>query len=64
MQFDDRQFSRAEPKSVRLKVLPLSTLLLFLALTIANIFSTIALCGAGLCPDHPQSYELFGQETG
>ena len=59
MLLDDRQFSRAEPMSVRLKVLPLSTLLLFLALTIANIFSTIALCGAGLCPDHPQSYELF-----
>lgn len=59
MLLDDRQFSRAEPMSVRLKVLPLSALLLFLALTIANVFSTIALCGAGPCPDYPQSYELF-----
>lgn len=59
MLLDDRQFSRTEPMSVRLKMLPLSTLLLFLALTIANIFSTIALCGAGLCPDNPKQYQLF-----
>ena len=56
---DDRQFSRAEPMSVRLKVFPLSALLLFLVLAIANVFSTIALCGAGLCPDTPTDYLLF-----
>jgi disulfide bond formation protein DsbB len=59
MMLDDRQFSRAEPMSVRLKVLPLSALLLFLALAIANIFSTIALCGAGLCPENPTDYLLL-----
>jgi disulfide bond formation protein DsbB len=59
MMLDDRQFSRAEPMSVRLKALPLSALLLFLALAIANIFSTVALCGAGLCPDAPTDYMLF-----
>lgn len=59
MLLDDRQFSRAEPMSVRLKVLPLSALLLFLALAIANVFSTVALCGAGFCPDSPKDYMLF-----
>ena len=60
MLLDDRQFSRAEPMSVRLKPLPLSALLLFLVLAVANVFSTIALCGAGFCPDTPTDYILFG----
>ena len=59
MLLDDRQFSRAEPLSVRMKPLPLSALLLFLVLAIANIFSTVALCGAGLCPDNPKDYMLL-----
>ena len=59
MMLDDRQFSRAEPMSVRLKALPLSALLLFLVLAVANVFSTIALCGAGFCPDQPTDYILF-----
>jgi disulfide bond formation protein DsbB len=59
MLLDDRQFSRAEPMSVRLKPLPLSALLLFLVLAVANIFSTVALCGAGFCPDEPKDYILF-----
>lgn len=59
MLLDDRQFARAEPMSVRLKVLPLSALLLFLALAIANIASTVAICGAGLCPDNPTGYMLL-----
>jgi len=59
MLLDDRQFSRAEPMSVRLKALPLSVLLLFLVLAIANVFSTIALCGGGLCPESPKDYMLF-----
>jgi len=59
MMLDDRQFSRAEPMSVRLKVFPLSALLLFLALAIANIASTVAICGAGFCPESPTGYMLF-----
>ncbi len=59
MLLDDRQFSRAEPMSVRLKALPLSALLLFLTLAIANVVSTVALCGGGLCPDSPHEYLLF-----
>lgn len=59
MLLDDRQFSRVEPMSARLKPFPLSALLLFLVLAVANIFSTIALCGAGFCPDEPKDYILF-----
>ena len=59
MLLGDRQFSRAEPMAVRLKALPLLALLLFLALAIANIASTVALCGAGLCPDNPKVYLLL-----
>lgn len=60
MLLDDRQFSRAEPMAVRLRALPLSVLVLFMALAIANIVSTVALCGAGFCPANPETYELFG----
>jgi disulfide bond formation protein DsbB len=59
MLLDDRQFSRTEPMSMRLKVLPLTALLLFLVLAISNIASTVALCGAGFCPDSPKDYMLF-----
>lgn len=59
MLLDDRQFSRADPMSVRLKALPLSVLLLFLTLAIANVLATIGLCGAGICPDEPKDYILL-----
>lgn len=60
MLLDDRQFSRVQPLSGRFSVLSLSALLLFLSLTIANIFSTVALCGAGVCPEEVDHYEMFG----
>lgn len=56
---DDRQFARAEPMAVRLKPLALTALLVFLVLAIGNVISTVALCGAGFCPDSPSSYMLF-----
>jgi hypothetical protein len=59
MLLDDRQFARAEPISTRLKSLPLLALTLFTVLTLAVMASTIALCGAGLCPDSPERYLLF-----
>ncbi|MGH6792600.1 MAG: disulfide bond formation protein B [Methyloceanibacter sp.] len=59
MLLDDRQFARAEPLSTRLKSLPLLALTLFTVLTLAAMVSTIALCGAGLCPDSPERYLLF-----
>jgi hypothetical protein len=55
----DRQFSQLQGGSARLKGLSLLAILLFLVLTVANVFSTIALCGTGLCPDNPEDYELF-----
>ncbi|MEJ2516742.1 MAG: disulfide bond formation protein B [Methyloceanibacter sp.] len=55
----DRQFSQVQGGSARLKGLSLLAILLFLVLTVANVFSTIALCGTGLCPDNPEDYELF-----
>jgi disulfide bond formation protein DsbB len=59
MLLDDRQFARTEPMSVRLKVLPLTALLLFLVLAVGNVVSTVVLCGAGLCPDTPTDYLLL-----
>ena len=59
MLLDDRQFARTEPMSIRLKAMPLSALVLFMALAIGNIISTVALCGAGLCPEIPTNYQLF-----
>lgn len=59
MMLDDRQFVRTGPISARLKALPLSALLLFLVLAVANIVSTIAICGAERCPSYPTDYRLF-----
>ena len=59
MLLGDWQFSQVQSISGRLKALPLIALILFFVLTIANIFSTLALCGTGLCPENPVDYELF-----
>lgn len=59
MLLSDRQFSQVQPSSGRLRALPFTAVLLFLILIIANIFSTVALCGGGLCPEEPDDYELF-----
>jgi len=60
MLLDDRQFARTEPMSARLRVLPLTALTVFLVLAVANVISTLALCGMGFCPDLPTDYLLFG----
>lgn len=59
MLLGDRQFSQVQTASGRMKGLSFTALLLFLVLTLANIFSTVALCGTGLCPEEPADYELF-----
>ena len=59
MLLSDRQFSRADPMAVRLKAVPFLALFVFLALIIANVLSTIALCSFGLCPDNPETYLLM-----
>lgn len=56
---DDRQFSRPEPWSNRLSVLPLSAFVLFVVLAVGNVVSTLLICGAGFCPDVPAGYLIF-----
>jgi len=56
---DDRQFVRPEPWSSRLSVLPLSAFVVFLALAVGNVLSTLLICGMGFCPDNPTQYLLF-----
>ena len=57
--FNDRQFVRPEPWSQRLSVLPLTAFVTFLVLAVANILSTLLICGAGFCPDNPTEYLIF-----
>ena len=59
MLLGDRQFSQMQPVSGRMRGLPLIAVLLFFVLTLANVLSTVALCGTGLCPEAPVDYELF-----
>lgn len=54
----DRQFARPEPWSSRLDVFALTALVLFLLIVVGNIFSTLFLCGMGLCPDAPTGYVI------
>lgn len=52
-------------RPARIGRLGLASVLLFLAITLANAGSTLAECGGGLCPDNPTRYEfwdsLFGR---
>ena len=59
MLLDDRQFSRAEPMSSRLRPLPVTAVATFLLLAIGNVISTVLLCGAGFCPENPGGYLIF-----
>ena len=59
MLLDDRQFSRAEPMSSRLRPLPVTAVATFLLLAVGNIISTALLCGAGFCPENPGGYLIF-----
>jgi disulfide bond formation protein DsbB len=54
--FDDRQFERPEPWSSRLDVLSLTVLVTFFVVAVANVFSTLLICGFGACPDAPMGY--------
>jgi disulfide bond formation protein DsbB len=59
MVLDDRQFSRAEPMSSRLRPLPVTAVATFILLAIGNVISTVLLCGAGFCPETPGGYLIF-----
>jgi disulfide bond formation protein DsbB len=62
--FDSRQFSRPEPWSQRLSVLPLTAFVTFFVLAVGNVFSTLLICGAGFCPDNPTEYLIFHDQFG
>jgi disulfide bond formation protein DsbB len=53
----DRQFAATERD--RLSVLPVSAVVLFALLVVANVVSTLAICGVGLCPETPGGYLIF-----
>jgi disulfide bond formation protein DsbB len=53
----NRQFAATERD--RLKVLPVSAVVLFVSLVVANVVSTLAICGVGLCPETPGGYLIF-----
>lgn len=63
----EAQFARPDRTgaSARIGRFGLASVLLFLAVTLANAGSTLAECGGGLCPDNPTRYEfwdsLFGR---
>ena len=59
MLLDDRQFSRAEPLSSRLRPLPVTAVATFILLAIGNVVSTVLLCGGGFCPETPGGYLIF-----
>jgi disulfide bond formation protein DsbB len=59
MLLDDRQFSRAEPMSSRLRPLPVTVVVTFILLAIGNVVSTVLLCGGGFCPETPGGYLIF-----
>lgn len=61
MLLDDRQFSRAEPMSSRLRPLPVTAVVTFILLAIGNVVSTILLCGGGFCPETPGGYLIFNE---
>lgn len=61
MLLDDRQFSRAEPMSSRLRPLPVAAVVTFILLAIGNVVSTILLCGGGFCPETPGGYLIFDE---
>jgi hypothetical protein len=42
-----------------LKVLPVLAVALLATLALGNVISTLAICGAGLCPDNPAGYMIF-----
>jgi disulfide bond formation protein DsbB len=63
MLLSDRQFAQTGPISARLRPLPLAAFLALVALTVILAVSTFALCGAGLCPDAPAGYWMFGGQN-
>jgi disulfide bond formation protein DsbB len=57
----DRQYEPAGPLPLREVTLPLLAVALLALLAVANIISTLAICGVGLCPETPGGYLIFNE---
>jgi disulfide bond formation protein DsbB len=56
----DRQFDPTAPLPERLTVLPVTAVAVLGALVVANVISTLAICGWGIsCPENPGGYLIF-----
>jgi disulfide bond formation protein DsbB len=55
----DRQYEPTGPLPLRLTVLPLTAVALLALIAVANVLSTLAICGFGLCPETPGGYLIF-----
>ena len=55
----DRQYEPTGPLPLRLTVLPLTAVALLALIAVANVLSTLAICGIGLCPEAPGGYFIF-----
>ena len=61
----DHQFDPSAPLPERLTVLPVMSVALLGVLAVANIFSTLAICGWGIsCPETPGGYIIFNENLG
>jgi disulfide bond formation protein DsbB len=57
----DQQYEPARPIPLRQVTLPLLAVALLALLAVANIVSTLAICGFGLCPETPGGYLIFNE---
>ena len=57
----DRQYEPAGPIPLSQVTMPLLAVGLLALLAVANIVSTLAICGLGLCPETPGGYLIFNE---
>jgi disulfide bond formation protein DsbB len=55
----DRQFAPETKDAKTIPLLSLLALATFFAIAVANIISTLTICGFGLCPENPGGYLIF-----
>jgi disulfide bond formation protein DsbB len=60
----DHQFDPARAPLTQLGLLPLTAVAMLGLLTVANLASTLAICGVGLCPEAPSGYLIFHENLG
>jgi disulfide bond formation protein DsbB len=60
----DHQFDPARPPPTQLGRLPLTAVAMLGLLAVANLASTLAICGVGLCPEAPSGYLIFHENLG